>query len=64
MKTARDRAIDIVWGALGDGFSRPFFVQLMQDTGSTGMLAKKVVDAVEKGIEQDRAEVAKARAPS
>jgi hypothetical protein len=64
VKTARDRAIDIVWAVLGAGFSRPFFVQLLNDTGTTGAAAKQLVDSIERGIEQDRTEQRKALAPS
>ena len=64
MKLARDRAVDIAYGVLGEGYSRPFFVQLLNDTGSTGVMARRIVDAIERGIEQDRAEIRKAAGPS
>ena len=64
MKSPRDKAIDVVWGVMGSGFSRPFFVQLLQDTGEAGVQAKRLVDAIEHAIERDRIEIEKAHAPS
>lgn len=49
---------------IGDGFSRGFFMEVLKDSGTTGTMAKKFVDAVERGIEQDRVDMQKARAPS
>lgn len=64
MKSARDRAIDVVHAMMGGGFGRDTFLVMMADRGDTGTVIRKWVDAVEAGVEQDRREVAAAGKPS
>ena len=64
MKSARDVAIDVVHEVIGTGFSRPMFVQILQDTGDIGKGAKDWVNAIEKAVERDRASLQKALGPS
>lgn len=64
MKTARERAIDVVHGVMGNGFSRETFLVMAGDRGETGTLLRKWIDAVEAGVEQDRREIAAAGKPS
>ncbi len=64
MKSARDVAIDVVHEFMGQGFSRDMFLLIIKDTGETGTMARKMVEAIEKAIEKDRASVRKSMGPS
>jgi hypothetical protein len=64
MKTARERAVDVVLGVMGNGFSRETFLVMANDRSDTGALIRKWVDAVEAGVEQDRREIAAMGKPS
>lgn len=64
MKTARDRAIDIVWSIYEKPMSRTLFCQLLGDESELGKAVRDLVHHIEKGIEQDRADIRKAMAPS
>ena len=66
MKSARDRAIDIVHEVLGGGraMSRAAFLHLADDDGDMGKNIAKQIDIVERGLIRDRADCDKARSPS
>lgn len=64
MKPARERAIDVVLGVMGNGFSRETFLVMANDRSDTGALIRKWIDAVEAGIELDRRSVAAAEKSS
>lgn len=64
MKTARERAIDIAYEFIGKGFSREMFRLMIEDHGDNGESARRVIGAIERGIERDRADVEKTRQPS
>lgn len=65
MKSPRDRAIDIAHEMLGSGLSRAAFLRaaflvVSDDSGLAGSNIRKAIDLIERGIRQDRADVAKA----
>jgi hypothetical protein len=62
--TPRERATAVVYGMLGNNFSRQTFDVMAADKSETGDFIRKWIVAVEKGIEADRKEQASARAPS
>lgn len=64
MKTARERAIDIAYHAMGKPFSRELWRLVIEDKGDAGDAARKLIGAIETGIEKDRADMAKAKEPS
>lgn len=64
MMTARERAIDIMWKAVGKGFTKAVFRHMVDDDGAAGQELRKLVDAIEAGIEEDRRVMQKAQAPS
>lgn len=61
---ARDRAIRIVCAVMGGGYTLACFEAMLRDQSEPGALLRKMVDAVEQGIEEDRRQCEKARAPS
>lgn len=64
MRTARDVAIDAVHEFMGQGFSREMFLLIIKDSGDVGTNARKMVDAIERAIEKDRAAFRKSMEPS
>ena len=66
MKSARDRAIDIVHEVLGGGraMSRAALLRLADDDGEMGRNITKQIEIVERGLVRDRADCDKARSPS
>ncbi len=64
MMTVRERAVEIAYQAVGKSFSRQLFEQLLKDDSDAGRDAQKLVRAIEKGIEEDRAACEKSCAPS
>lgn len=64
MMTLDERAVDIAYQAIGKSFSRQLFEQLLKDDSDAGRDAQRLVRAIKKGIEEDRAACEKARAPS
>lgn len=64
MKTARERALDIVYEITGGVFSRAMVVQMAQDDSETGRSLAKMLKAIERGIEADREVMRKTMAPS
>ena len=62
--TARERAIDIVWRFHGRAYTKPMFRLVLEDTGEAGETIRKLVNAVQEGIEEDRRAMQKAQAPS
>ncbi len=64
MKSARERALDITWDFCGRFLSRSFFAQALNDDSEFARSTTKMVDAIEKGIEEDRKYCESVRAPS
>lgn len=64
MKTARDRAIDIAWGMTAKAISRDMYVRIMVDDSSMGRALREFIDALERGIEDDRKAIAASGKPS
>lgn len=64
MKSAKDLAIDAVHEAMGSGWGRATFMQMLQDQGDAGTQLRKLVGAVERAIESDRKTRDGMRAPS
>lgn len=64
MMSARERAIDIVWRFHGRAYTKPLFRLVLEDTGEAGETIRKLVNAVQEGIEEDRRAMQKAQAPS
>jgi len=65
MKAARERAIDIAYRIIGpEKFTRGCFLRVLEDEAEAGESARKLVREIERGIELDRHEIAKAQAPS
>jgi hypothetical protein len=64
VKSARDRAVDVMHRLFGFGFSREVFTAMISDRSERGQTLRDWVDAIEAGIEQDRREIERARGPS
>ena len=64
MKSARERALEITRRGVGLSVSTELFRTLVTDDSELGRTVRNWVEVIERGIEQDRLEIEKARLPS
>ncbi len=64
MKTAYERAIDILWKHSAPTITRSAFCAIVNDDSETGRQVAKLAASIADGIEEDRKYQASLRAPS